>query len=115
MVAGVMHIGGRELSLRAAAEFVGALGMNLGVGMAFREGARAAVEVLPGWGNAISGGIAAAGTYGIGKAAPFYLIGGLPFAEVPPFLGRPFKGLRKRGAPDFEDVKLADKTTRNRG
>jgi len=52
MVAGVMHISGRELSLKAAGEFIGALGMNIGVGMAFREGARAAVKLLPGWGNA---------------------------------------------------------------
>jgi len=67
-----MHISGRELSLKAAGEFIGALGMNIGVGMAFREGARAAVKLLPGWGNAISGGVAAAGTYGIGRAASAY-------------------------------------------
>jgi uncharacterized protein (DUF697 family) len=115
MVAGVMHIGGRELSLRAAAEFVGALGMNVGVGMVFRESARAAVKVLPGWGNAISGGIAAAGTYGIGRAAASYFIDGLPLAEVRRFLGRRLNRLRKRGASDLEDVKLADKKTRDRG
>jgi len=33
MVAGVMHISGRELSLKAAGEFIGALGVNIGVGM----------------------------------------------------------------------------------
>ena len=115
MVAGVMHIGGRELSLRAAAEFVGALGMNVGVGMVFREGARAAVKVLPGWGNAISGGIAAAGTYGIGRAAASYFIDGLPLADVRRFLGRRLNRLRKRRASDLEDVKLADKKTRDRG
>jgi uncharacterized protein len=115
MVAGVMHIGGRELSLRAAAEFVGALGMNVGVGMVFREGARAAVKVLPGWGNAISGGIAAAGTYGIGKAAASYFIDGLPLADVRRFLGRRLNRLRKRGASDLEEVKLADKKTRDGG
>src|SRR5258707_13290545 len=76
MVAGVMHIGGRELSLRGAAGVVGALGMNIGVGMAFREGARAAAKMLPGWANAISGSIAAAGTYGIGRAATSYFIDG---------------------------------------
>jgi uncharacterized protein (DUF697 family) len=82
MVAGVMHISGRELSLKAAGEFIGALGMNIGVGMAFREGARAAVKFLPGWGNAISGGVAAAGTYGIGRAAGAYFIEGISLAEV---------------------------------
>jgi uncharacterized protein (DUF697 family) len=82
MVAGVMHISGRELSLKAAGEFIGALGMNIGIGMAFREGARAAVKLLPGWGNAISGGVAAAGTYGIGRAASAYFIEGISLGEV---------------------------------
>ncbi|MBV8970152.1 MAG: hypothetical protein JO331_13985 [Verrucomicrobia bacterium] len=82
MVAGIMHISGRELSLRAAAEFLGALGANIGVGMAFREGARAAVKLCPGWGNAISGGIAAAGTYGIGRAASAYFVEGLALGDV---------------------------------
>lgn len=82
MVAGVMHISGRELSVKAAGEFLGALGMNIGVGMAFREGARAAVKLLPGWGNAISGGVAAAGTYGIGRAANAYFIEGISLSEV---------------------------------
>jgi uncharacterized protein len=115
MVAGVMHIGGRELSLRAAAEFVGALGMNVGFGMVFREGARAAVKVLPGWGNAISGGIAAAGTYGIGRAATSYFIDGIPLADVRRFVGRRLKRWRKRGAADLEDVKQAEAKTRDRG
>jgi uncharacterized protein (DUF697 family) len=115
MVAGVMHIGGRELSFRAAAEFVGALGANIGFGMVFREGARAAVKVLPGWGNAISGGIAAAGTYGIGRAATSYFIDGLPLADVRRFVGRRLKRWRKRGAADLEDVKQAEAKTRDRG
>jgi uncharacterized protein (DUF697 family) len=88
MVAGVMHISGRELSLKAAGEFLGALGMNIGVGMAFREGARAALKFLPGWGNAISGGVAAAGTYGIGRAACAYFIDGISLADVRKLLRR---------------------------
>src|SRR3984893_10115460 len=105
MVAGVMHISGRELSLKAAGEFIGALGMNIGVGMAFREGARAAAKMLPGWGNAISGGIAAAGTYGIGRAATSYFIDGVSLSEVGRFLGRGLNRWRKRGAADLEDAK----------
>ena len=115
MVAGVMHIGGRELSLRAAAEFTGALGMNIGVGMVFREGARAAVKALPGWGNAISGGIAAAGTYGIGKAATSYFIDGLALSEVRRFLGRRIKRWRKRGAADLEDAKETQIEPKSKG
>jgi uncharacterized protein (DUF697 family) len=115
MVAGVMHIGGRELSLRAAAEFTGALGMNIGFGMVFRESARAAVKVLPGWGNAISGGIAAAGTYGIGKAATSYFIDGLALSEVRRFLGRRIRRWRKRGAADLEDLKETQIESKHKG
>jgi uncharacterized protein (DUF697 family) len=82
MVTGIMHISGRELGLKAAAEFFGALGLNIGVGMAFREGARAAVKLIPGWGNAISGGVAAAGTYAIGRSAIAYFIEGVSIAEA---------------------------------
>jgi uncharacterized protein (DUF697 family) len=82
MVAGVMHVSGRELGLRAGAEFFGALGLNIGAGMVFREGARAAVKLLPGWGNAISGGVAAAGTYAVGRAAIGYFIEGISITEA---------------------------------
>ncbi len=41
MVSGIMYLSGRERSLRAATEFVGAIGANVGAGMLFREGARA--------------------------------------------------------------------------
>jgi uncharacterized protein (DUF697 family) len=82
MVSGIMHVSGRELGLRAGAEFFGALGLNIGAGMVFREGARAAVKLLPGWGNAISGGVAAAGTYAIGRTAMGYFIEGISIAEA---------------------------------
>ncbi len=82
MVSGIMHVSGRELGLQAAAEFFGALGANIGVGMVFREGARAAAKLLPGWGNAISGGVAGAGTYAIGRSAIGYFIEGISIAEA---------------------------------
>ncbi len=41
MVSGIMHVSGRELGLKSAAEFFGAMGANIGVGMILREGARA--------------------------------------------------------------------------
>jgi len=78
MVASLAHISGREFSTKAAGEFVGALGANIGAGLLLREGARAAVKFVPGWGQAISGGIAAAGTYAIGRAAAAYFIDGIP-------------------------------------
>nr|MDQ6939750.1 hypothetical protein [Verrucomicrobiota bacterium] len=41
MISGIMDISGRERSLRAATEFVAAIGVNVGAGMVLREGARA--------------------------------------------------------------------------
>jgi uncharacterized protein (DUF697 family) len=92
MVSGIMHISGREMGLRAATEFFGALGMNLGIGVVLREGARAAIKFLPGWGNAISGGVAAAGTFALGRAAVGYFIDGISLPETR-------KIFRKRGLP----------------
>ncbi|EDY20801.1 conserved hypothetical protein [Chthoniobacter flavus Ellin428] len=82
MVAGIMHISGREMSARLAAEFMTAVGANVGLGLALREGARAAVKFLPGWGNAISGAVAGAGTYSIGHAAVSYFIEGVSLKDA---------------------------------
>jgi len=49
MVSGIMYISGRERSLRAATEFVTALGVNVGAGMILREGTRALLKFFPGW------------------------------------------------------------------
>jgi uncharacterized protein (DUF697 family) len=88
MVSGVMNISGRELGLKAATEFFGALGLNIGAGMVFREGARAAVKLIPGWGNAISGGVAAAGTYAVGRSAIAYFVEGVSIGEARKLFGR---------------------------
>ena len=76
MVASIMYISGRRMSRKIAAEFVAALGANIGTGIILREGARALLKFFPGWGNVISGAIAGAGTYAIGKAATLYFIDG---------------------------------------
>ena len=82
MVAGIMHISGREMSLKLAGEFTAALGANLGLGLALREGTRAAVKLIPGWGNAISGAVAGAGTYSMGHAAVAYFIEGVSLTDA---------------------------------
>jgi uncharacterized protein (DUF697 family) len=82
MVAGVMYISGRERSLRAATEFVGALGVNVGAGMILRESARALLKFFPGWGNVVCGAVAGAGTYAIGRAAIVYFLEGLSLADA---------------------------------
>ena len=66
----------RPLDKSTAMEFLSAAGVNIGAGFAFRTVARQLVKLLPGFGSAISGGIAYAGTYSIGKAAEAYFFEG---------------------------------------
>jgi uncharacterized protein (DUF697 family) len=82
MVASIMHVSGREMSARLGAEFIAALGANIGAGLVLREGARAAAKLVPMWGNAVSGAVAGAGTYAIGRAASAYFIDGLSIADA---------------------------------
>lgn len=82
MVSGIMYLSGRERSLRAATEFVGALGVNLGAGLLFREGARAILKFFPGWGNVVSGMVAGAGTYAIGRAATAFFLEGVSLKDA---------------------------------
>lgn len=87
MVAGIIYISGRDLNFKLAAEFLGTMGINVGLGLVLREGARAAIRaaaklLLPGVGNAISGFVAASGTYAIGRAATAYYIEGVSVADA---------------------------------
>lgn len=74
MVSLIIYVSGRDFSLRLAGEFAASLGIGFGVGLVFREAARAAVKILPVWGHMISGGVAGAGTYALGRAAIAYYI-----------------------------------------
>jgi uncharacterized protein (DUF697 family) len=82
MVSGIMYISGRERSLRAATEFVGALGANVGAGMLLREGTRAILKFFPGWGNVVCGMVAGAGTYAIGRAAIVFFLEGVSLKDA---------------------------------
>ena len=82
MVSGIMYISGRERSVRAATEFITALGANVGVGMLLREGTRAMLKFFPGWGNVVCGMVAGAGTYAIGRAATAYFLEGASLKEA---------------------------------
>lgn len=97
MVSGVMCMSGRERSLRAATEFMTALGVNVGAGMLLREGARAMLKFVPGWGNIMCGMIAGAGTYAIGQAASAYFLEGLTLPEA----RRRYLRGKKRSAPQL--------------
>ena len=87
MVAGIIYISGRDLNFKLAAQFLGTMGINVGMGLVLREGTRAAIRaaaklLLPGVGNAISGFVAASGTYAIGRAATAYYIEGVSVADA---------------------------------
>ena len=82
MVAGIMYVSGRERSLRAAAEFIGALGANVGAAMLLREGTRAILKFFPGWGNVVCGLMAGTGTYAIGRAASVFFIEGVSLPDA---------------------------------
>lgn len=92
MVSGIMYLSGRERSLRAATEFIGAIGANVGAGMLFREGTRALLKFLPGWGNVICGMVAGAGTYAIGRAATAFFLEGVSLQDA----RRAYRTSRKR-------------------
>lgn len=82
MVGMIIHTTGRAVTLKLIGEFLGALGFSVGAGFAFREAARAAVRIFPFWGNAVSGFVAGAGTYTIGRAAIAYFIDDSPIQET---------------------------------
>jgi uncharacterized protein (DUF697 family) len=82
MVSGIMYVSGRERSLRAATEFAGAVGANVGAAMLLREGARAVLKFFPGWGNVVCGLVAGSGTYAIGRAATAFFIEGVSLKDA---------------------------------
>jgi uncharacterized protein (DUF697 family) len=82
MISGIMYVSGRERSLRAATQFIGALGANVGAAMLLREGTRAILKFFPGWGNVVCGLVAGSGTYAIGRAATVFFIDGVSLKDA---------------------------------
>jgi uncharacterized protein len=77
LVAAIAWLSGRPLDKKAAAEFVGAMGANVGAAFVLRESARALIKfVFPGAGSMVSGAIAFAGTMAVGAAARQYFLRG---------------------------------------
>ncbi|NJK64465.1 MAG: hypothetical protein HC921_18830 [Synechococcaceae cyanobacterium SM2_3_1] len=74
MIVVIGYISGRELSFKAAGEFLAAFGINLGSGFVLKQAARSMVKLLPGFGSVVSAGVAFAGTQALGKAAVAYFI-----------------------------------------
>ncbi|MDP6380013.1 MAG: 50S ribosome-binding GTPase [Phycisphaerae bacterium] len=76
------YISGREMSKKAAIEFMAAMGLNVSAAFGLRELARALIKIIPVFGNAVSGLIAGASTYAVGEAAIAYFIDNKRTAEV---------------------------------
>ncbi|HZT80511.1 MAG TPA: hypothetical protein VFA26_09820, partial [Gemmataceae bacterium] len=72
MVALVGGLSCRPLSLDTATEFAAASGVAIGAGTGLRVVAQELVKLVPWGGSVISAGIAASGTYAIGKSAEAY-------------------------------------------
>lgn len=83
LVATIAWLSGRELDAKAAGEFLGAMGVNVGAAFVLREAARALGKIVfPGAGSMISGAVAFAGTMGVGSAARAYFLRGAALDEA---------------------------------
>jgi uncharacterized protein (DUF697 family) len=83
LIAGIAWLSGRSLDMKAAGEFLGALGVNVGAGFVLREAARALIKyVFPGGGSVINAAVAFAGTMALGAAARAYFIRGESIEEA---------------------------------
>lgn len=102
LIAGIAWLSGRPLDRKAAAEFLGAMGVNVGLGFAFREGARALIKfVFPGAGSMVSGAVAFAGTLAVGAAARNYFLRGTSIEDAKKALDDTKKKAEDKG-PDEE-------------
>lgn len=82
MIGGIIYISGEKVSIGAIAKFLTALGLNVGAALVLREGTRALLKFVPLWGDVVSGAVAGAGTYGLGRAAIAVYIEGVPMDEA---------------------------------
>ncbi|MBI5514478.1 MAG: 50S ribosome-binding GTPase [Deltaproteobacteria bacterium] len=96
MVTWILYVSGKPLGPRSVSEWLAALGVNLGAGVGLREGVRALLKLVPGLGAAVSGGVAATGTWALGIAAVRYFIDNRPLAEV----RRDFEAAGREGPPE---------------
>jgi uncharacterized protein (DUF697 family) len=74
MVSSLAYLSGRSLGKKTAAEWLGSLGLVGGLGMGLRFSAQTIAKLVPGAGNAVSAGVAGAGTTAIGQSAIRYFL-----------------------------------------
>ncbi len=102
MITAIAYVSGRELNRKTALEFLGALGVNVGAGFAFRELSRALVKFfVPAGGSVISAGIAFGATWGIGEASTAYFIEDKSIKEAK----KRFRFAKKKKQEEFEKNK----------
>lgn len=72
MISIIGALSGRQATKETAFEYLAASGINIGAGIGLREIARQASKLIPVGGFAVSGAIAGASTWAIGKSAEAY-------------------------------------------
>lgn len=97
MISGIGYLSGRDMSKQTAVEFISAMGLNVGAGLAFRELARGLIKLIPGAGSIISAAVAGAGTWALGQAAILYFLEGKSAAEAKDH----FERTRHKNPPDL--------------
>ena len=81
-------LGGFEISLKSAKDFILSLGGVAAAGFGFRLVAQQALKFFPGAGTAIGAGVAYSGTYAMGMAAIAHYIDGRSMDEAKAAFGR---------------------------
>ena len=74
MTGAIAYTSGKPINAKTMTEFMGAIGINVGAGLAMRELVRALVQLIPVAGAFVSASIAASATYTLGKSAKKYFI-----------------------------------------
>lgn len=106
MVLGVSFLAEPASRARMVAEWTAGMGLNVGAGVALRAAARSLVKLVPGFGGAISGAVAAGGTWALGLAAIKYFIDGATIDET----RDEFERVKRAGLPrDFLDSQRAER------
>lgn len=95
MVMGISFLADRGSRARLVAEWTAGMGLNVGAGVALRAAARSLVKLVPGFGGAISGAVAAGGTWALGQAAIKYFIDGATIDET----REEFERVKRAGLP----------------
>ncbi len=76
MVSSLAYLSGRSWGRKTLVEWLGSLGFAGGIGLGLRFSAQTIAKFVPGAGNAVSAGVAGAGTTAIGHSAIKYFLKG---------------------------------------